>query len=241
MGTPQKSSVSAGLTAGGSTSSSSSSSGSAARNLNDQLGAVAAGVGGMAIDPTRAIRPPKAYQSRKDGDFRIWVRHLEHYFTLLNVDDARKTTVLLYYLGDEASNTAFHLGIGDNTPYDNARDTLMQYFSPIETPEELRTKFHQRFQNNEETLEHFAMELRVLCSKAYPNMNEAELEDMAKQQFILGVRNAITRERLIVHRPGNLKEAIEYGRLLEVANKTARNSAPSNAKNVFATVPTSFS
>lgn len=190
----------------------------------------------MAVDLTRAIRPPRQYSSKIDGDFKIWVRHLEHYFSLLNIVDARKTTVLLYYLGDEASNTAYHLKITDATDYEEARDSLMQYFSPVETPEELRTNFHQRFQLPDETLEHFAMELRVLCSKAYKTMHADELEDMAKQQFILGVRSNLMRERLIVKRPKNLREAIEYARLLEVANKTVRGSASSNIKNVFATM-----
>ena len=98
------------------------------------------------------------------------MRHLEHYFTLLNVNDGRNTTVLLYYLRDEASNTAFHLNTMDATNYDDAKEALMQYFSPVKTPEELRTKFHQRYQYNEETLEHFTMELLVLCSKAYKSM-----------------------------------------------------------------------
>ncbi|MCP6768930.1 hypothetical protein NL529_29205, partial [Klebsiella pneumoniae] len=49
-----------------------------------------------------------------------------------------------------------------------------------------------------------------------------------------GARNAVIRERLIVQRPANLKEAIEYGRLLEVANRTARGATYSNSKNVFA-------
>ena len=85
------------------------------------------------------------------------------------------------------------------------------------------------------------MELRVLCSKAYKSMGPDELEDMAKQQFILGVRNNIIRERLIVHRPKNMKDAIEYGRLLEVANRTARGAASPNVKGVFAAFPTSTS
>ena len=54
------------------------------------------------------------------------------------------------------------------------------------------------------------MELRVLSSKAYPIMDRNVLEEMAKQQFILGVRNSITRERLIVKRPEKLKDAIEF-------------------------------
>ena len=69
------------------------------------------------------------------------------------------------------------------------------------------------------------MELRVLCSKAYKSKGPDELEDMAKQQFVLGVRNNIIRLRLIVHRPKNIKDAIEYGRLLEVANRTVRGAA----------------
>jgi DNA-directed RNA polymerase beta' subunit len=67
-------------------------------------------------------------------------------------------------------------------------------------------------------------------------MHADELKDMAKQQFILGVRSNLMRERLIVKRPKNLREAIEYARLLEVANKTVRGSVSSNIKNVFATM-----
>ena len=127
------------------------------------------------VELNRSIQTPKPYYPKKDSDFKTWVRHLEHYFTFLNMYDGRKTTVLLYYLGDEASNTAFHLNITDSTNYHDAKEALMQYFSPVETPEELRTKFHQRYQYNEETLEHFAMELRVLCSKAYNSLGPEEL------------------------------------------------------------------
>lgn len=45
------------------------------------------------------------------------------------------------------------------------------------------------------------MELRIFSSKAYKSIKPDELEDMAEQQFILGVRNNIIRNMLIVHRP----------------------------------------
>ena len=106
----------------------------------------------------------------------------------------------------------------------------MQYFSPVETHEELRNKFHQRYQYNEETLDHFPMELRVLFSKAYKYMGPEKLEDMAKQQFILGVRNNEMRERLSVHRFKNLKEAIGYGHHLEIVNRAARGAASPNMR-----------
>ena len=63
-------------------------------------------------------------------------------------------------------------------------------------------------------------------------MGPEKLEDMAKQQFILVVRNNVMREWLIVHRPKNLKEAIKYEFLLEVANRTARSSTSFNVKGV---------
>ena len=69
-------------------------------------------------------------------------------------------------------------------------------------------------------------------------MEPDELEDMAKQQFIFGVRNNLIRKRLIVHRPKNMKDAIEYGRLLDVANWTARSVASPNVKGMFAAIPT---
>ena len=226
---PAKSSI--GLTVqqggsqGGSSCSSSgtsrSSSGASGSNAQQSSIAQANGTGGNApvavaeagaiIDLNRSIQTPKLYYPKKDSDFKTWVRHLEHYFTLLNVGDGRKKTVLLYYLRDEASNTAFHLNITDATNYDDAKEALMQYFTPVETPEKLRTKFHQRYQGPDETLEDFAMELRVLCPKAYMSMGPDKLEDMSKQQFILGVQNNIIRERLIVHRPKIIKDAIVYG------------------------------
>ena len=109
-----------GAGASGSSSSTSGSNGQSSSvgviaGAHDQAAAGPVVGGGTMVDLNRSIRTPKPYYPKKDGDFKTWVRHLEHYFTLLNIGDARKTTVLLYYLGDEASNTAFHLNITDAT------------------------------------------------------------------------------------------------------------------------------
>ena len=158
-------------------------------------------------------------------------------FILLNIDVARETTMLLYNLGEKAFLMAFNLGLTDASDYDESKKALMQYFSPVETLEELRTKFHQRCQISDESLEHYAMELRVLSSKAYPTMDKDVLEEMAKQKFMLGVRNSITRERLIVKRLEKFKDAIEFARLSEVAGTTARGTSSPFNKNVFVAMP----
>ena len=189
------------------------------------------------VDQSRAICPPKAYRPKTEGDFKQWVRHSEHYFTLLNIDNARKITMLLYNLREKASGTAFHIGLTDANNYDVAIQALMQYFSTVETPEELRTKFHQRFQFPKKSLKHYAMELRVLSLKAYPTMDEDVLEEMAKTQFILGVKFFINRERLIVKRPEKFKDAIEFARLSEEPGKTASGNPPPFNRNVFVAMP----
>ena len=146
MATPNSPQKSLALSAGtGQTTKTSSSPGaSSSTNQTSSVGNNAANFNALAgagagLDLTRSIRLPNSYNPKKDGDFKTWVRHLEHYFTLLNMGDDRKTTVLLYYLGVEASNTAFHLNLTEATNYEEAKNALMQYFSPVETPEELRT------------------------------------------------------------------------------------------------------
>ena len=64
---------------------------------------------------------------------------------------------------------------------------------------------------------------------------------MAKQQFIFGVQNNVIRKRMIVPRPKNMKDAIGYGSLLEVANRIARGEASPNVKVVFTAFHTSIS
>ena len=52
----------------------SGSSSSVSRNLNQSSLAMA----NVNVDQSRAIRKLKAYRPKIDGDFKQWVRHLEH-------------------------------------------------------------------------------------------------------------------------------------------------------------------
>ena len=58
-------------------------------NANGQAGVPPVAGAGAMVDLNRSIRTSKPYYPKKDGDFKTWVRHLEHYFTLLNIGDAR--------------------------------------------------------------------------------------------------------------------------------------------------------
>lgn len=63
------------------------------------------------------------------------------------------------------------------------------------------------------------------------------LDEIIKEQFILGVRNNVAYEKLIIHQPANFKDVIEYRRLLEVVNKTVLGSFNSNVKPILPKFP----
>ena len=105
--TGQQGGSSQGGSSGSSSGTSESSSGASGSNAQQSSVAHASGTGGNSpvavagagamVDLNRSILTPKPYYSKRYGDFKTSVRHLEHYFTLLNVGDGRKTTVQLYY------------------------------------------------------------------------------------------------------------------------------------------------
>ena len=78
-----------GVSSGSSSGTSGSSSGASGSNAqqssiaqaNETSGNAPAAVAGAKamVDLNRSIRTPKPYYSKKDGDFKTWVRHLEHY------------------------------------------------------------------------------------------------------------------------------------------------------------------
>ena len=89
-----------GESSGSRSSTSKSSSGSSNSNAKQSSIVQANGTGGNApaaitgawamVNLNRSIQTPKLYHPKKDGYFKTWLRHLEHYFTLLNVGDEKK-------------------------------------------------------------------------------------------------------------------------------------------------------
>ena len=137
-----------------------------------------------------------------------------------------RTAVLLLNLGSEIAYTAKCLGVDSTIAYDEACRRLVEHFSPVETPEELRGQFQLRRQEPEESIERYSRELRVLAAKAFPNAEEEMLQTLMVTQFVNGIRDPDTRARLILRRCKDLHEAVSAARLSEVANRTVRSSKP---------------
>ena len=87
---------------------------------------------------------------------------------------------------------------------------------------------------SEETVEGFARELRYLVTKAYPTIGADAQKALALNQFIAGLKNRVTRERVFVKRCKDLTEAVELAKLSEAA---IQFSHASNSNNVLGMEP----
>ena len=168
------------------------------------------------------IRPPRPFDPRRDKNFDSWLSRIDYHFALTGLDEDRKTSALLLQLDLDAFEMAKNLGIKPDTPYVQAVMKLRDHYAITETVEELRERFYGRRQQQTEALETFARDLRVVGNRAFKDVPADVLELLLVRQFIDGIRNPGTRERLILKRESNLTNAIHFARLSETATKVAR-------------------
>ena len=143
----------------------------------------------------------------------------ERFMALTNIQADRYTSVLLLHLGSEPFSTARYLGVVDITEYKEARKRLMHHYSPPEEPVELRSRFQCRIQADEESIENFARDIRILAARAFPKAPQDMRETLMVQQFIDGLRDGETKKRLILKKCDMLQDALNAARLSEIANK----------------------
>ena len=170
------------------------------------------------------VCPPRPFNPKKDKNFDKWLSRIEYHFALMGLSEDRCTAALLLQQDLDAREIAKYLGMSPTAPYNEAVTKLKDHYALTETPEELREKFTQNLQDTNKTIEDFAREIRVLASSAFNCVQTAILETLIIKQFVDGIRNANTRERLIVKRPATLTEAIHFAHLSEMATKVARSN-----------------
>ena len=144
-----------------------------------------------------------------------------------------KTTSLFLLLDVNSFEASKHLGIKSDTEYSVAKQKLKDYFSITETKEELRDKLDLRFQEAGETIEAYARDINLIGHKAYPNGDPDLLENILINVCIHGLRDDMSRERVLLYSPQTLTEAAQYARFSEAAVRVTKNrGAPTTASTV---------
>ena len=172
-----------------------------------------------------AIRPPRPFDPKNDRNFKNWLERIEFHFEVTKCPPENKTKSLLLLLDVECFEVAKRLGLKSTTGFDEAKARLKDYFAITETSQELKERLDLQRQEAGESIESCARYVKLIGHRAYPKAADpAMLEHILIKQFVNGLNNKVSRERVILKTPKTLTEAAQFARFLESAVRVARNN-----------------
>ena len=88
----------------------------------------------------------------------------------------------------------------------------------------MRERLDLRRQDANDSIESFARDIKLIGHRAYPKAADPPmLEHILIKQFVNGLSNEVSRERVILKALKTLTEAAQFARLVESAVRVARN------------------
>jgi hypothetical protein len=107
---------------------------------------------------------------------------------------------------------------------------LKSRFDPEGKDELYRIQLRNRRQGPKESLTDLAQDIRTMVDRAYPEMNEASKDGLAKQSFLDALPDSELRIRVLQMRPSTLQKAVQDTIELEAISKAERErSCPSRS------------
>lgn len=181
-------------------------------------------------------RPPARYAA--GADFTLWIARFEMYAGEAEIPPEKWTKELLSLLEDEPFRTAQQLGLKESGNYTIVKNSLQQQFAPEGNELEWQYRLQSRCQGAGEQLAEFAGALRVLADKAYPKWSGEQRQELARNQFVQGIRSATTQLQLMREAPNTLTEALTKACQLEsveLAQKRLHKEKHARASETAAT------
>ena len=191
----------------------------------------------MAVDPHQAealnveanklsltlFRRP--YKFKIGEDFDIFIKKSNLYFEAVELKDVRKRRfALLFNLSEDAFRLAepVEFGEGENA-YKDWIGKFKVLFERNQTATEKRYNFHRREQQPDESVDSYAVSLREAGAKC--GFRGDEYSSRLVDQFILGLRDKSTQNKLLQEPPKSLDDALLIARRFEAANATMKTLA----------------
>ena len=192
----------------------------------------------MALEQAEAGEAPNVEQNRlsltlfrrpdkfKIGeDFDLFIKKSNLYFEAVELEDVRKRRLaLLFNLSEDAFRLAEPVALveGENA-YENWIKRLQSLFERNQTATEKRYNFHRREQEPGESVDSYGVSLREAGAKC--GFQGDEYSSRLVDQFILGLRDKATQNKLLQEPPNSLDDALLIARRFEAANATMKTLA----------------
>jgi hypothetical protein len=132
---------------------------------------------------------------------------------------------LLAALDDDAFRAVDPLGLPDEVRMDYTRlmSTLEGRFAPTTSQLELRFRLRRRKQQEGESFDDYAGALTRQGNRALPDLTPKARSDIIRDQFIEGLRDSHTQERLLQECPDTLDGALKTARKLGAARSAQQS------------------
>jgi hypothetical protein len=169
------------------------------------------------------VQAPKNYMVNQN--FRIWLERFDTYAQLARIPEGERKQQLLSRLDHQAYVAVANLHLPSTLTYSEFTSALIRRFHNT-TREDFKLQLRARVQNSSESYEAFADNLQELALNAYPDSGFSLQQEMALDQFLVGVGVADTlKQQLLMSSPKFLEEAIRKVRQLESAQLLLRQSS----------------
>ncbi|CAB3986622.1 Transposon Ty3-G Gag-Pol poly [Paramuricea clavata] len=158
-------------------------------------------------------------------DFDLFIKKCNLYFEAVELEDVKKRRfALLFNLSEDAFRLAepVEFGEGENA-YKDWIGKLKSLFERNQTATEKRYNFHRREQEPGESVDSFAVSLREAGARC--GFHGDEYSSRLVDQFILGLRDKATQNKLLQEPPNSLNDALLIARRFEAANATMKTLA----------------
>ena len=166
------------------------------------------------------FRRPDKYHIGEDFD--LFVKKLCLYFEAVEVTDTKKRRLaLLFNLSENAFRLAESIEFPDNEDaWKEWVSQLKSLFDRNQTLTEKRYNFNRRVQETGESVDSYAVALKEFAAKC--EFQGEEYKHRLVDQFILGISDRSTQNKLLQEPPATLEEGLLIARRFEAANATMK-------------------
>jgi hypothetical protein len=175
------------------------------------------------------VQAPKNFMLNQN--FRIWLERFETYAQLARIPLSERKQQLLSRLDHQSYVAVANLNLPSYLDYSEFKTALTSRFHNV-TREDYKLQLRAKTQSSSETYETYADGLQELALNAFPNSGFELQQEMAMDQFLLGVMVAEPlKQQLLMSAPKKMAEAIRKVRQLEAAQLMLRQGAPSSTSS----------
>ncbi len=169
-------------------------------------------------------RPPSVFTT--SSDVELWLRRFNAYVTALRIDNENEKLNLLLTLMDDETMKCIEDMLVAGVEWEDVEHRMKTLFGRPRKPAIFyKQEFQNRRQKPDETLSQFATALTEIGRKAFPNCAMDVILEYIRDQFIVGVRDAVVFERLSLANPLTLEAALETARHAELSSSLRQRAA----------------